>query len=242
MTGCGDNSTTSTPNRFWSIAWRIGGAALLLAVALWIGRHADGEVHALESWVGRHGFWGVVVFVVAMCALTSLLIPDTLFAVAAGVLYGLPIGAAIAICGALITATINYVVARWLFRGWIQSRLLRHPKIQAVTTAAHKEGLRLHLLLRLCPINPVAISYALGASGAPYRTFAIGTLGMIPGVFVEVYFGFAMKHIAKASGESSSYTMVHTIVTIVGLCLCVAMMSYIARIARRALARAEVEN
>jgi hypothetical protein len=76
--------------------------------------------------------------------------------------------------------------------------------------------LRLQLLLRLSPINPVTVSYVLGASGVRFSTFMIATIGLIPTLFVEVYFGDVASHLAKVAGNSSDPLTLHTVVVVVG--------------------------
>jgi len=88
------------------------------------------------------------------------------------------------------TAVLNYLIARSLLRSRIEKMLEKHPKLRAIQRAANHEGLRLQLLLRLAPLNPVSVSYVLGASGVRFSTFLLATVGLIPVVFVEVYFGY----------------------------------------------------
>ena len=62
---------------------------------------------------------------------------------------------------------------------------------------------------------------------------------MVPSLFVEVYFGYVAKHVARISGKASEHSALHSAVTIAGLLLCVVLLLYVIRVARRALAKSE---
>jgi uncharacterized membrane protein YdjX (TVP38/TMEM64 family) len=211
-------------------------AACVFGVVVWFGRHLGAEIKALETWIAGLGLWGPIVFVIIIIIFTSVLVPDTLLSVAAGVLFGLFWGTAITVIGAIITATLNYLVARWLFRVRIEKILTEHPKLRAIQRLADQDGLRLQLLLRLSPINPVSVSYILGAAGVRYVTFLLATTGLIPSLFVEVYFGHLASHVTKVVGNVSSHSSMHTAVTAVGFVVCIAVLIFIVRSATRALA------
>ena len=75
-----------------------------------------------------------------------------------------------------------------------------------------------------------------------FSTFLIATIGLIPGLFVEVYFGYLASHVTKVAGKASEHSTLHTVVTIVGFVVCIVLMISITRIATQALADAEGES
>jgi uncharacterized membrane protein YdjX (TVP38/TMEM64 family) len=225
-----------------TVALRLAIGLCFLAAIVWIGSHVTEEIKAMQTWIRGHGVWGRVVFVCMAILLTSMFVPDTVFAVASGLLFGLVWGSVLMIGAAIATAALNFISARTLLRPRIETMLQNHPKLQAIRRAADREGLRLQLLLRLSPLNPVSVSYVLGASGVRWTTFMIATLGLVPGLFVEVYFGYMASHVSKVAGHASEHSQMHTIVTLVGFALCVVLMVFIARIATRALAEAEGDS
>lgn len=229
------------------VHWKTVGLRLLvglclLAVIVWLGRNAVDEIKALETWIAGHGVWGKVAFMAMIVFFTSLFVPDTVLAVAAGALFGLAWGTVLTCVGAIITAALNFLAARNLFRPRIEKMLQQHPKLQAIRTAANREGLRLQLLLRLAPINPVSVSYVLGASGVKFSTFLLATIGLIPGLFAEVYFGYLASHVTKVAGDESDHSTLHTIVTISGFLVCIVLIILISRVASKALADVEGES
>ena len=177
---------------------------------------------------------GGLVFVLAVVALTSLFVPDTFFAVIAGILFDLAGGTVLVAIGSLLTAAVNFAVSRSLLRDAVRRVLARNPKMAAIERAVNREGLRFQLLLRLTPINPVTVSYVLGATNTRFATFITACLGLIPALFVEVYFRVVAKHVARLSGGVSEHSPLHLALTVAGLAVSVAMLVYVTRLARRA--------
>jgi uncharacterized membrane protein YdjX (TVP38/TMEM64 family) len=219
-----------------AIGLRLLVGSCLLAAIVWFGRHAVEDIKAIETWIAGHGVWGWVAFVGMVVLFTSMFVPDTLLAVVAGSLFGLTWGTVLTFVGVVLTAVLNFLIARSLLRSRIEKMLEKHPKLRAIQHAANHEGLRLQLLLRLAPLNPVSVSYVLGASGVPFSTFLFATVGLLPVVFVEVYFGYLASHVTTIAGNANEHSTLHTVVTVIGFVVCVVLMIYIARVASRAIA------
>lgn len=229
--------------RNWkTVGFRLLIGLVLLAVVVWFGRHATGDLKAMESWIAGHGVWGRVVFIGMVILFTSVFVPDTVLAIAAGVLFGLVWGTVLMFAGCMATAAVNFLTARTFLRPRIEVILDQHPKLQTIRAAANRDGIRLQLLLRLAPLNPVTVNYVLGASGVRFSTFMLATVGLIPGLFVEVYFGYIASHVNKVAGNANEHSALHTAVVVIGFAFCVLLMIFIARLATRALADAETES
>ncbi len=213
--------------------------ALLLVLAVTLGCAFGHHIPALEQWIAAQGAWGYVTFAGMVVVGTSLFVPDTVFAVAAGALFGVPGGTLVMTVACLLTAALDYAVARLFLQGAVHAWLARKPQLAAIERAVKREGLRFQFLLRLTPVNPVSVSYLLGAAGTRFDSFLAACLGLVPALFVEVYFGYVAKHVAKVSGGASEHSAVHTALTIAGLVACVAMLVYTIRLARRAIQDAE---
>ena len=225
-----------------TIGLRLLIGSCLLAVVVWFGRHAVEDIQAMETWITGHGVWGWLAFVGMVVVFTSIFVPDTLLAVSAGALFGLGLGTVLIVVGAFLTAAINFLTARILLQPRIEKMLEQHPKLHAIQNAAKHEGLRLQLLLRLAPINPVSVSYVLGASGVRFSIFLLATVGLIPALFVEVYFGYLASHITTVAGNASEHSTLHTFMTIIGFVVCIVLMIYISRVASRAITEAEIDS
>ncbi len=242
-----DHSTSDegSPHEAVPTASRLRFAAILaisfvfLIAAIWLGRHFGHRLPEVEHWIGAHGRAGWALFILIIIVLTSVYVPDTIFALIAGVVFGVAGGTAIMVTAGVLTAMLNFAIARLLLRDTVQRWLDRSPKLAAIERAVNHEGLRFQLLLRLTPIHPVTVNYLLGATNTRFPTFLMGCVGLIPGLFVEVYFGAAAKHIARATGQVGEHSTLHLALTITGLLLAVGVLVYVTRISRRAISKYE---
>lgn len=214
-------------------------AAVLLLLAVGVGRTLGHHIAGLESWIAGHGWVGEVVFVVVLVLFTSVFVPDSLFAVMAGMLFGLVRGTGLVVAGVFLTAGLNFFISRSLAREPVRRWLERVPRLAALERAVRDEGFRFQFLLRLTPISPVTLNYLLGATGTRFRTFLAACLGMVPGLFVEVYFGQAAKHMAQLAHDPRHHERGHTLLMFGGLAVCLVVLAYITVLARRAVARQE---
>jgi uncharacterized membrane protein YdjX (TVP38/TMEM64 family) len=156
----------------------------------------------------------------------------------AGALFGLGWGFFAMIVAMIVAAGVNYGMANRLLRGRVMTVLARHPKLLAIQRAVQREGWRLQFMLRLTPVSAVSVNYILGAAGVRFLPYTLATLGLIPGLFVEVYFGHVAKHVATSSAGVSPDSPMHLTLTITGFLVCAAVMIAVGRMAKRALADA----
>ena len=219
-----------------TLAQKLGLGVCLLLLAAGLGRDFGHHLPVLERWVAGHGAWGFLAFIALLIVGTSLFVPDTIFAVAAGVLFGVAWGSVVVVVGSLLTATLDFALSRRFLKARVHRWLDARPRLSAIELAARREGLRFLFLLRLTPIHPVTVSYVLGASDTRFPMFLTASLGLIPMLIMEVYFGYAANHLAKVSGGVGEHSWFQTGATFTGLILCVGLVLYVIRLARRALA------
>ncbi len=221
--------------------WLLIGLCVLIAV-VWFGRHGADDLKAMEAWVAGHGVMGWVVFIGMMIVLLSVFVPDTVFALAAGAMFGLGLGTVLCFVACTLTAALNFLTVRWLLRPRIERMVQGHPKLVAIEHAAEREGLRLLLLLRLAPLSAVTVSYSLGASNVGFRPFLVATVGLIPWLLVEVYFGAVASHVTKVAGNASDRSALHTVITVAGFVVCGLLLIAITRMASKAITEAQIED
>ena len=217
--------------------WIRHSAAIIVAIgiAIAVGEYLGPEVLELKDWIASQGPNGPLIFLVIFVLLSSIFVPDTVFAIIAGALFGILGGTLLMFIGGVFAAALNFYLARTLFRRQVRSFLKRHPRFLVVEQAAEQEGLRLLLLLRLIPLNPAMVSYLLGTTSVRFPLFLVASLGLIPGFFVEVYFGYLLNHVSSAK-TNGAFDFAHLAVTLAGFLLCVGTLLYLVVIARRALA------
>jgi uncharacterized membrane protein YdjX (TVP38/TMEM64 family) len=225
--------TVATDNRLRAL--KFSALLILVLVAAWLGHDFLRHVGTLEDWISDHGWLGIIAFMVVVVVSTSIFVPDTVFAVIAGVLFGALGGTLLMTAAALCTATLNFALARSLLQRAVTKALQSRPTLAAIQNAVCSEGLRFQLLVRLTPLNPVSVNYALGASNTPFATFLLGCVGIIPALAVEVYFGHTAHHVARLAASADHPSTLNTVMTIAGLAMCLVVTLYLTHIAKRAL-------
>ncbi|HAB19769.1 MAG TPA: VTT domain-containing protein [Verrucomicrobiota bacterium] len=213
--------------------------ALLLFIALGLGKYVGRHLPALEAWIAGHGALGWAVFIGLVIVSTSVFVPDSVFAVLAGVLFDLVGGTVLISVAVLMTAVLDFQLSRKFFHATVRRWLSRQPRLAAVERAVNREGLRFQFLLRLTPISPVAVNYTLGVSNTQFSIYLIACLGLIPGLLIEVYFGHLAKHLARVADNPAAHSPLHLWLSVSGLVLCIGVMAYITKLARDAIAKSE---
>jgi uncharacterized membrane protein YdjX (TVP38/TMEM64 family) len=211
----------------------------VLGALFFLARESSVEIAARESWIAGLGAEGWVVFVVAAILLMAVFVPSSVLGALAGALFGLGWGTMAMGIGGLITASVTWLIASRLLRDQIGVVLRRYPKLQAIHRAVRSHGTRFQFMLRLAPLNAVAINYVLGAAGVRFLPFMLAALGMLPGLFLEVYFGHLARHVTQVAGNHGSASTVETVTKAAGFVLCVVTMIAVGKMARRAVAEAE---
>jgi len=223
-----------------ALPYLVIGILLVIAIVV-LGRELDHHITAIESWIGRLGPWGPIAFVALFVLATSLLIPDTVLCIIAGALFGMAWGAAAVVVGSLLAGALQFALSRRLLRARIEQVLAAKPSLAAIQRAVTHDELRLQLLLRVTPLNPATMSYLLGAAGVRFAGFMIACLALVPNLIIEVYFGHAGKHVARAAVGASKTSHLHDFAIIGGVVVCVVVMVLVSRIARKALMQAVAE-
>lgn len=110
-------------------------------------------------------------------------------------------------------------------------------RFSAIDKAVGKEGFKIVLLTRLSPIFPfILLNYAYGLTGVSLKDYFFGSVGMIPGTVMYVYFGSLAGNLAKLGTETrSTNPAIEWTIRIIGLIATIAVTVYMARIARNAL-------
>lgn len=139
------------------------------------------DTASLRAEVESTGALGGLVFVGGYALITLLPAPKGVLTVLGGAVYGLWLGAALALTGAVIGAVIAFFVARWLGRDAVD-RLARGRLAQADAQLSD-HGFGAVITARLIPVLPFTlINYASGVSGIRFRDFlAASAIGMLPG-------------------------------------------------------------
>src|SRR5437868_12952800 len=187
------------------------------------------------SWVQQLGGVGVVVFIIAYAIATVLFLPGWIFTVSAGLIYGVFGGTLIALTGAVIGASLAFLVARYLLRRSIEELTAKNPRFRAVDQAIGKNGWKIVGLLRLSPLIPFNLSnYFYGITAIPFWQYVlVSAVGMLPGTLLYAYLGAIGR--AGVSGSAASHNKWQYVLLAIGLIATVAVTILVSRIAKNAL-------
>ena len=171
---------------------------LAVALAIWLtplGALASrGRALALLASIRRWPSPGLapLVFVAVYTAAAGLALPGSALTLAGGALYGLWPGLLLNWAGAVLGATLAFLVARRLGRDFVVRRL--KGRVAALDEGAGRHGFRAILFLRLVPLVPFnALNYGAGLSAVRPRDYvAASAIGMLPGSFAYTYFAAAI--------------------------------------------------
>ncbi|MET9630270.1 TVP38/TMEM64 family protein, partial [Lentzea sp. NPDC006480] len=133
-----------------------------------------------------------------LCALgTAIFFPKPVLATAAGLLFGVAWGSALAIAGFTAGAMIAFGIARGLgreaVRNWLGERL------HTIEDVFAEKGVEATLVVRLLPIVPFTpANYGAGVTSVKPRHFATGTaLGLIPSTVLAATLGDALSDLGS---------------------------------------------
>jgi uncharacterized membrane protein YdjX (TVP38/TMEM64 family) len=222
-------------------SYALVGAVLIVAVIV-LGEAFKDNVTSFENWLAGHGYRALIIAVVLYAVFAALFVPDTLLGLVAGASFGFTRGIIIAIVASLIAAIVEYLLARRLLKPLIDRHLGSRPSMKALQAAVKTQEFKLQFLIRLTPINRAVTSYVLGASGVRFSGFIAAAAGFLPHLCLEVYFGYASKHLAVISGQTRDAVVLHDVLLVSGLLITIVVIFLISRTAKKAVESALEHN
>jgi uncharacterized membrane protein YdjX (TVP38/TMEM64 family) len=191
---------------------------LIVAFALLIGLAAASYffpiVPALQhlcTWVGSLGLLGVLLLALFLAIGSVLFLPASPFIIAGAAVFGFPLGVAGALTGIALGASGGFCLSRWFLRKEISAQFRKHATFRAIDMAIEKEGWKIVILLRLCPIPFGLANYLYGLSAVRFRPYLIASLiGGLPSLLLYCQLGSAGKagldalasgHLGRSTGE-----------------------------------------
>lgn len=212
------------------VAWIVAG--LLIIVLALEGHHLEHWLPRAERWIESLGPWAPVMFSAAILVLEPLLVPSSLFGMAAGVIFGAWKGTLLYFFATYVANLIIYLAGRRLLRAPVLRVVRARPSIRDSLDAVAKGGTRLVFWIRILPISPAIFSYALGAFQVPFRSVAIGSVGLLPTMVLDVYFGTVVAHVTAMASRGHQHWDLRGVGLVLGLVAFGLVTWRITRIAR----------
>lgn len=144
----------------------------------------------LLAFTEEHRVAAVASFVATYCLVTGLSLPGaTILTLVGGFLFGSLLGTAFVNLGATSGATLAFLTARYLLRGWVEQKFSR--KLGAMQDGFAKNAFGYLVTLRLVPLFPFfLVNLVSGLTRVRLGTYVAATaLGIVPGSFVYAYAG-----------------------------------------------------
>jgi uncharacterized membrane protein YdjX (TVP38/TMEM64 family) len=156
----------------------------------------------LRQLVAAHELAAPIVFVLLYALMVAFSIPESaLGTVTAGLLFGAPLGGALAVAGASLGAVLLFLIARTALAGFMARRA--QTLLGRIRPGLERDGFRYLLALRLLPIVPFWL-VNLGAALCGMRLFpyALATLiGIIPVTMVFAWIGAGIGDVLASGGR-----------------------------------------
>ncbi len=189
------------------------------------------------QWINSLGAIGGIVFIGIYIIATLAFLPASLLTLGAGVIFGVIWGSIYVFIGATLGAIAAFLGGRYLAQGWVKEKISSYKKFAIIDKAVSKEGLKIVLLVRLSPLFPFnLLNYALGITSVSFQDYLIGSVGMIPGTIMYVYFGSLVGDIALIGSKNQAGNIIlHWVIQIMGLIATIAVTVYVTKIAKKAL-------
>jgi len=147
------------------------------------------EKERLRQFVAGYGIWGPIIYLAIWTLAPPLFLPGLPITLTGGVLFGPFWGVVYTIFGATAGATLAFLVARYLARDWVASKL-QGTRLATLDEKVAREGWEIVAFTRLIPIFPFfLLNYAFGLTRIPLLHYVLATFfGMLPLTAAYVYF------------------------------------------------------
>jgi len=199
-------------------------------------------VNSLE-WLSQISTWASSLVVTFMYAIALLLFcPGTPFNLAAGFLFGMWLGAGVAMGGCVLGAILAFFFGRTIAREWVKGKMEKRQSFKAVDWAIQKNGVYIVFLTRLSPLFPFPLlNYAFGITKVEAWKYFVGTfVGVLPATLGYTYLGTQLRSLTDiwttGSDSSPNYYLL-----IGGSVMTIVSIIVISLITKRAIAKATKE-
>ncbi len=158
------------------------------------------EVRLLAWFQGVRGtIWALPVTIITFTVLAFFGVPQWALITGSVIAFGPVLGASYAWCATLISASLNFWLARYL--GADRLEKVRRPLIAKIAGLVRKNGFFTSLTVRLVPTGPfILVNMAAGLSNMWFPAFLAGTaLGIIPKIAAIALTGHSLVETLKGS-------------------------------------------
>lgn len=222
-------------NKWWKLAAAAIVFAGLIVAAKYLGLQEG--IRRVLQWIHDLGPAAPLAYIAFYAISCVFAIPGSVLTLAGGFLFGIGFGTVYVSIGATLGATLAFLVGRYLLRGWIVEKVGNNPKFKALDEAVGREGWKMVMLVRLCPLFPFPVTnYGFGITRITLGEYVLASwIGMLPAMVVLVYIGSLASSLANLGAGGRALTPLEWTLYGAGLVMAVIVTIYLTRVARRAL-------
>ena len=203
---------------------RIFAVILLAAAAVYVLKWTlSFKLGLLRNSIEGADFWGPVLFIIIYVFATVLAMPTFSFmTVIGGTLFNTPVAIVSAWLGAVIGASLSFLVARYCVRERATRYLSSKPVFQKISDLTEKNGIIAVAAVRLIPLFPFnLLNYAFGLTTLSFTVYAFwSAVFMLPTIVLYVV-GTEVAMSAIDSGNVSWNLIGIAVLTFIVLALAV---------------------
>lgn len=172
--------------------------AAVFFLARWYGLGEYLDQDKLRLWIGGFGVWGPIVYMLIYTVAPVFMMPGLPLTVVGGILFGPLWGTIYVIIGATAGASIAFLVARYLGRGWVEG-FIKGERLKDLDEKVKTQGWKIVAFTRLIPLFPFNfLNYAFGLTSVRFIHYVIATfIFMIPGAAAYVIFSSSILNVFK---------------------------------------------
>ena len=191
------------------------------------------------AWIEAHPTLAWIAYVATYIVATVFVIPASILTLAAGFVFGLPLGVVLVSIGSVLGASAAFLVGRFFVREWVAKRIAGLPRFQALDRATRHEGFVIVFLTRLSPLFPFnIINYGLALTSVRFRDYFFASwIGMLPVTILYVYIGSVAKDLTELTSGGVQGGMAGRVLLFAGLAATVLLTILVTRKATRVLSR-----
>ena len=198
-------------------------------------------LNSSQNYFSQRGWEGVLLFACVIVLVQMLIAPMSPVAIAAGFSFGMGRGWAAITIGTALGAAVNFLISRYLARGFIARRLAQNDKFRLIDAAIGREGWKIVMLLRFVPMPFGLANYAYGLTAIRFWPYLLGSIvAIVPANLFLVYLGHtAYSGLAVASGTERPRHPGEYALLIVGIVAAFFALRHITKVAKSAVRGAE---
>jgi uncharacterized membrane protein YdjX (TVP38/TMEM64 family) len=210
------------------------------AVAILVFLPVKGYLYDFLEWARGIGVWGPLLLGAVYILATVLFVPGSVLTLGAGFVFGVIVGTITVSLASTLGASAAFLLGRTLARPWVQQKVVRRPRFQALDEAVKRQGFKIVLLVRLSPVFPFnLLNYAFGLTQVSFRDYVLASwIGMLPATVMYVYLGSTLKTLADLAAGKIEGGVAQTVLFGIGLAATIVVTVFVTRLARNALQQA----